>query len=258
MNKVLFCVLSISPLLATSCTQETPVERGTQRASKSATPKASEENTVTGTVVETMNAANYTYVQIESGSERIWAAAPEFKVEIGDQVTIPEGMAMHNYHSKTLDRDFEVVYFVPTVYSSSGDSLSQAASPHGMHAALAGHARTGTSKPAEIEFSGIEKPEGGKTVGELFANKAELSGQEVTLRGKVVKFNSQIMEKNWLHVQDGSGDDAAGTHDVTITTDATAKVGDTVLVRGPVVLDKDFGAGYKYAVLIENATITVE
>ncbi len=74
----------------------------------------------------------------------------------------------------------------------------------------------------------------------------------------MVKFTPRIMGKNWLHLQDGSGDTAAGTHDLTVTTNVTAKVGDTVLISGAVTLDKDFGEGYKYDVIIEDAKVTVE
>ncbi len=107
-----------------------------------------------------------------------------------------------------------------------------------------------------VEITGVAKAAGGKTVGEIFAATADLAGKEVLFRGKVVKFNSGIMGKNWLHVQDGSG--AAGTNDLTVTTDAVAKVGDTVLVKGVLGTDKDFGFGYKYAVIVEDAAITVE
>jgi hypothetical protein len=72
----------------------------------------------------------------------------------------------------------------------------------------------------------------------------------------VVKFSQQIMGKNWIHLQDGTG--AAGTNDLTVTTDGTANTGDTVVVTGVVTTDKDFGYGYKYDVILENATVTIE
>jgi len=112
--------------------------------------------------------------------------------------------------------------------------------------------------PANVDLSGIARPEGGKTIGEIYAEKAALAGKQVVLRAKVVKFNTQIMGKNWLHVRDGSGDAAQGTHDLTVTTDAAAKIGDTVLVSGKLHLDRDFGFGYKYDALIEGAKVTVE
>jgi hypothetical protein len=93
------------------------------------------------------------------------------------------------------------------------------------------------------------------TVAEVWAKRASLGGKPVTVRGKVVKFNGGIMGRNWLHIQDGSGKAEDGTHDLTMTSDAVAKVGDVVTLTGTVAVDKDFGAGYSYAVIVEGATI---
>jgi type IV pilus biogenesis protein CpaD/CtpE len=110
---------------------------------------------------------------------------------------------------------------------------------------------------ADVDLSGIAKADGGKTIAEVFAEKDALANQPVTFRGKVVKANPNIMGKNWLHVRDGSG--AEGTNDLTVTTAGDLpNVGDTVVVTGPVSLNKDFGMGYSYDVLIEDAQVTVE
>ena len=115
----------------------------------------------------------------------------------------------------------------------------------------------GSAAPApKFDFSKIVKPKDGKTVQEVYQEKAKLKGKRVTLRGKVVKYNEAIMGKNWLHLRDGTGKDP--TDDLTVTTQAKAKVGDTVLVEGTVTLDKDFGAGYKYDVIIEDAKVKIE
>jgi hypothetical protein len=109
----------------------------------------------------------------------------------------------------------------------------------------------------QVDLSGIARAEGGKTVAEVFAEKDQLAGQPVVVRGKVVKSNPGIMGKNWLHVRDGSG--AEGTNDLTVsTTGAAPAVGDTVLVKGPVSLNKDLGMGYVYDVIVEDAEVTVE
>jgi len=103
----------------------------------------------------------------------------------------------------------------------------------------------------------IEKAESG-TVADIFANKDKLAGKEVTVRGKVMKFSPMIMGRNWVHIQDGTGDAASGTNDLTVTTSDSVKVGDTVLVKGKLAANKDFGAGYSYDVIIEEAKVTVE
>lgn len=93
------------------------------------------------------------------------------------------------------------------------------------------------------------------SVAELYKDKAQLAGKQVKLHGKVVKVNNDIMNRNLLHLQDGSGDPALGTNDVTITSDDTATMGDEVSVTGTLVVDLDFGSGYTYPLLVEKATI---
>jgi hypothetical protein len=115
-----------------------------------------------------------------------------------------------------------------------------------------------TAQPAaEVDLAGVAKAEGGKTVAEVFAEKDALADQQVTVRGKIVKVNPNIMGTNWLHVRDGSGEE--GTNDLTVNTAGTVPgVGDTVLVTGKVALNKDFGMGYTYDVIVEDAEVTVE
>jgi len=218
----------------------------------SRSPVASES--LTGTVIETVNAAGYTYVHFDSGSEKVWAAAPEFVVDVGETVTISAPMPMRDYYSKTLDRTFELVYFVSRV-EVEGAERRPAEPGSGRHS----WDRTGrgaAASVAEVDVSGVEKAVGGNTIEELYAGKADLAGQEILVRGRVVKFLSGIMGKNWLHLRDGTG--VPGSDDLTVTTDAMVETGDTVLVRGRVAADKDFGYGYKYELIVEDAEITVE
>ncbi len=265
-------VLLVLPLMA--CNQNepapAPAPKKTAAAEKPApipnpTPaEAPAPAGISGTVVETMNAGGYTYVYVDNGSEKIWAAAPEFKVAVGDEVMVPEGMAMHNYHSQTLNRDFDVVYFVESVLNASSPTMAHSSA---MGSAMgggnmqipAGHpAINGSKAPESVDLTAIKKADGGMTIAEIYAAKADLSGKPVTLRAKVVKFSPQIMGTNWLHLQDGSGDLKTGNHDLTVTSNVEVKIGDTVLVTGPLTIDKDFGYGYKYDLIMENADVTVE
>ncbi len=207
----------------------------------------------TGKVVETMSTAGYTYVQVDTGKEKIWAAAPEFPVQVGDEVSVPMGAPMKNFQSKTLDRTFDIVYFVSGI-TAGGTAPATAKRP-------AAKMPGGMSKPVvtaskDMDFSGIVKPHDGKTVAEVYAEKEALAGNDVKVRGKVVKYSAMIMGKNWIHLQDGTG--TTGTNDLTITTTATAKVGDTILASGVLSVGKDFGAGYSYDVIIEDAVVVVE
>ena len=100
-------------------------------------------------------------------------------------------------------------------------------------------------------------PAGGMTIADVWAKREPLAGKSVTVHGKVVKFNGGIMGKNWFHLQDGTGNTSDGTHDLTVTTgeDVVVKVGDTVTVTGTLAIGKDFGAGYAYGAILENARL---
>src|SRR4029077_9763026 len=103
-----------------------------------------------------------------------------------------------------------------------------------------------TANTADVK---VPKADGAnaKTIAELWSGKDTLKGKPVVVRGKVVKSLSGIMGKNWIHLRDGSSD-----KDITVTTDAVANVGDVVVVSGVLSVDKDFGAGYTYPVIIED------
>jgi hypothetical protein len=212
----------------------------------------SPDGAVMGRVLETMNSGGYTYVRVDSGQGEIWAATPEFSVQSGDEVVVPRGMPMRDFQSNTLKRTFDLIYFVGSidVKGRASAGMDPAKMPQG-HPSIG----QGGQEPA-IKVSGIERADGGKTVSEIYDGKEALDGREVLVRGQVVKFNSNVMGKNWLHLRDGTGSDT--TNDLTVTTEASARVGDVVLVKGVLALDKDFGFGYKYDILMENATVVVE
>jgi hypothetical protein len=218
-------------------------------ASETAPQPAGE--TFAGTVAETMDAGGYTYVRVESDTGEIWAASGQFAVAVGDRVTVPLEMAMENFHSDTLDRDFAVIYFAQRI-AREGEDPAAAIMP-------AGHPPvTASASRGSVDLPDVEPIEGGVTVGEIWADREQLAGSSVTVRGQVVKFNGGILGTNWIHIQDGTGDPEAGTHDVTVTSKAAASVGDIITVSGPVVVDQDFGAGYRYPVLIKDAVLVIQ
>jgi len=205
-----------------------------------------------GKVVETMNSGGYTYVRVDDGTKKTWAAAPPFTVSVGDRVAVPDGLPMENFESKTLGRTFDVIYFVPEVkVFGAAAGKDQVIAAHGG----ANHA-AGTTDKLPVDLSNIKKAAGGQTVGELFAQRTALEGKDVAVRGRVVKFTPAVMGKNWLHVQDGTGN--TGSNDLTVSTTASAAVGNIVLVRGKLGINRDIGAGYHYDVIIEGGSVTVE
>lgn len=225
-------------------------------AASAAPAVAAQANLLEGKVVETMNAASYTYVQVETGGQKVWAAAPQFSVKAGDTVSIGDARPMPNYHSKTLNRTFDVVYFSGDV-RVNGQRPAQDAAAAPSADLPAGHPAPGVKAgPAAPDLSGIKKAANGQTVAEIYADKAKLTGKPVAVRGRVVKFNAMIMGKNWIHIRDGSG--AEGTNDLTLTTLDKAKVGDLVVITGELKANRDFGGGYRYPLIVEDAKVAVE
>jgi len=234
-----------------------------------------------GKVAEVVDAAGYTYVRVENGSEQKWVAIPSTKIEIGEEVAFADGLVMPNFHSKALNKDFEEVVFcsgivgrepapapaMPPAMAAPGETAQPPAGDSNTFAqalqaedGVPGGAPAGPgSAKAVVPFEAIKvekaTAENGVTVNELFEKTADLNGKPVAVRGQVVKVSKNIMGKNWVHLQDGTGDPSKNTHDLVVTTAATPAMGDIVTVAGKVEANKDFGSGYKYDVILEDVEI---
>jgi hypothetical protein len=197
---------------------------------------------IQGEVLETQSVDSYTYLRLKTRDGEVWAAVPSTTVTKGAQVTIGSTTTMRNFESRTLKKSFETIVFGQIV-----DPNAKAAAQHGTSAAA----------PATTAVAKVAKASGpdARTVAEVVAGKAVLNTKTVRVRAQVVKVNLGIMGKNWLHLQDGSGSAALGTHDILVTTQDRAAVGDVVTARGKVRTDLNLGGGYAYAVLIEDATL---
>jgi hypothetical protein len=205
---------------------------------------------ITGKVLETMESGGYTYVYLQQKKgKKIWVAFPKAKVRVGKQVSLFAGGEFKNFKSKTLNRTFDRIIFslgpVPK-NGAKGGKPQQMAMPGGSMEAMV--------PPENIK---IDKASGANayTVAELFAQKGKLSGKKVVVKGKVVKVSQSIMQRNWVHLQDGTGSAEKKNHDLVVTMTALPADGQIVTVTGTLMKDKDFGMGYKYDVIIESADI---
>ena len=249
-----------------SKTEENQAATTTQDSEQvAASAPAADPNVWRGTVAETMDSGGYTYALLDMDDTQKWVAGPVTTVAVGDKVIMSAGMEMRNFKSNSMDRTFDVIYFVAAIEPDDGhshaadgshDSTPAAKPQGGMPGMMGGGGSSGHTTTDVAGVEGVDKAAGGVTVAEIYGQSADLANQSVTLRGRVVKFTPNIMGTNWIHVQDGTGSE--GTHDLTVTTSATVQVGDLVVIKGAVTVNKDFGAGYRYAVIIENADITVE
>jgi len=195
---------------------------------------------VSGKVVETMNSGGYTYVLVDKDGAKTWVALPQSAITVSSEITCQPGMEMNNFKSPSLNRTFERI-----VFSGGIAPVGPVAAP------------TPAAAPAPAEAITVSKAEGAnaQTVGEIFEKKDALANKPVAVQGKVVKVSRGIMGKNWLHLQDGTGSQAAGTNDLVVTTDALPEIGAVVAIKGNLSRERDFGAGYFYDVIIENAEV---
>jgi hypothetical protein len=216
-------------------------------AGSSSAKNPSSEINHSGKVIETMSSGGYTYAQLEKEGKKTWVAFPTLETRVGETLSFTGCIDMSGFQSKTLNRKFDTIYFCgsPNVKSSTTKAPGKT-SP--------GSAGAATSTAKNVN---VEKATGANayTVSEIFTKADKLKGKQIVVRGQVVKVSTGIMNKNWIHLQDGTGSKNDKTNDLVITSSEVPSEGDVVTASGTVAKDKDFGSGYKYNVIIEKASI---
>lgn len=201
---------------------------------------------ITGKVVETKTSGDYTYVNLEKDGKKIWAAFPVMSFSVGQEVSAIGCTPMMNFQSKTLNRTFDKIMFCNKPLTPAEAELL---SKKSMGSNVA------TPVSSEKIVIGEVKGENVHTVAECYAQSADLDTKPVTVKGKVMKVSSGIMGRNWIHLQDGTGEASRKNNDLVVTSKDRPKVGDVVTISGTLFRNKDFGSGYKYNVIVEGATI---
>ncbi len=196
-------------------------------------------------VTEVIQGSSYTYLQVKENMMDRWVAVSRQDVSKGDVYYYDSALQMSDFHSKEIDRTFDVIYFVNQISKTPLGEVS--AMPQG---SMPAHSGKVAVSDAEVE---ITKAEGELTIAEVFDNRADYAAQIFEIRGAVVKVNNQVMGKNWVHIQDGTG--TGGAFDLTITTQADVSVGEEVTFKGKLTLNKDFGAGYSYELIMEDGEL---
>ncbi len=191
-------------------------------------------------VKEKKDTDKYSYMKVTEGGETFWIAATVIDVEPDDTLYFSQATEMKDFHSKTFDQTFETILFVEDITKNHGQQKMTAQK----------HPEIKTQKDKKID---VEPAKNGITIKELYENKKSYDGETVRIRGEVTKFNPNILNKNWLHIQDGTG--TKENFDLTVTTQDFVNVGDVVTVEGTVALDQDFGAGYTYDVILVEGEI---
>jgi hypothetical protein len=229
----LFILLSGIILIAASCKP------------KSAADENLAPNVHKATAEEVIQTSNYTYIRVSEDDKEIWIAITKREVEQGKSYYYEPGIEMNNFVSKELKRTFPSILFVDKFSDQPiVAKITMADSLKGKQAAV------------PKEGLKVDPAKGGITIAELYANRDSYAGKTIKIRGEVVKYTADIMNTNWVHIQDGTN--SAGSFDLTITTGDVTKMGDVVTFEGIVALKKDFGAGYYYEVIVENAKLLTQ
>jgi hypothetical protein len=207
---------------------------------------ATQSGSIQGEVLEVNDVESYTYLRLKTKDGEQWAAIAKTQIKKGTKATIENVMVMNNFESKSLKKKFETIYFGNLAGSGSAMPSSNGM-PNG-HPSI--------SKAMETQDVHVPKATGtnARTVMEIITKANELKDKPVLVRGKVVKYNPGIMGKNWIHLRDGTGSAAEVTNDVLVTSTSEVKLGDVVTAKGFVRTDKNFGSGYAYKVILEEAT----
>lgn len=199
-------------------------------------------------IVEVVQTSQYTYLLVEEGDIKSWLAVPRMQAEAGKTYYYQGGMLMKNFVSKELGRTFENIIFLESIHTDREEVGKVKTMPES-------HTEKSTSGKAGLDKLDInvEVAKGGITIADLFSNMDSYDGKIVKIKGQVTKFSDSIMKRNWIHLQDGT--DHNGAYDMTITSDIFVKVGDIVTIEGKIALNKDFGYGYFYEVIMEEGVL---
>jgi len=193
-------------------------------------------------VNEVKQAKVYTYLYVTENDEEYWMAIAKNDVDEGEVLYFTQSLEMKDFDSKDLDQKFDKIYFVDKVSRTPITSM-----PAMMRKNPHDNVKTGAK-----DDIAVTPAEGGVTIEQLFSDKTQYGGKSIKIKGQVVKYNPEIMGRNWVHIQDGTNFE--NNFDLTITTNDVVKVGDVVTFQGKITLNKDFGAGYAYDVVMEEAS----
>jgi len=217
-----------------------------------ATSAPADDGSLRGKLLERIDAGSYSYLRLAASSGEVWAAVPITGVAVGASVTVEQPIWMQDFEGKAIGRKFPRIAFG----TLSGAAPSRpAAAAATLPSSFVHPPREAGTDPGKIAVERLAGPSG-QTIEQVFARRASLAGKQVGVRGKVVKVTSGVLGQNWVHLRDGTG--SSGSDDLLVTTTDDCKVGDVVTARGTARTDQDFGAGYKYPVLIEGASLQLK
>ena len=190
-------------------------------------------------IKEILPTQKYVYLKVsENSGEEYWIATLKQEVKIGETYMYTGGLLKTDFKSIEHNRVFDKLYLVNNIVPANhGDQVTLSAS----------------TEQDELDLKSSEKTvrKGSVSISDIVSNPKKYKGKIIQVTGKCVKVNANIMERNWMHLKDGSNDD----YDFVVTSDKAVPVGHTITFKGKLTLNKDFGADYKYDIILENGVL---
>lgn len=203
-------------------------------------PMSSDPNAWHQTIIkEVLNSNRYTYLDVEENGNRYWLATSKGEFIPGQQLRYRGGLLKTNFKSEEHDRIFEKLYLVSQIQVQGTASVTPPAT---------------SASPGPVKAVDPSTIKGVTTIKEIIQNPSKYKDQSVKILGMVTKINPNIMNRNWIHVQDGSAD----RYDFVLTSSSTIPAGHQVVFEGIIRLNVDFGAGYSYDIIMEDAKFSLK
>lgn len=191
-------------------------------------------------VAEVIHGNQYSYMRVVEDMDLRWVAVSRQDISKGETYYYDTQLEMNDFHSREIDRTFDAIYFINQISKTPFMSDITAGPQHSGKIQIIRENEISIAKNAEE-----------LTIAQIFGEPASYSEKTVEIRGVVVKVNAGIMGKNWIHIQDGTGTDS--NYNLTVTTQEMAGLNQEVTFRGVIAVNKDFGSGYFYEVIMEDA-----
>lgn len=190
-------------------------------------------------IKEVLPTEKYVYLLVEEqGQEDYWISTLKKEVNVGGVYFYKDGLLKTNFESKEYNRTFDKIYLVSNIVPAN-------------HAGQQSTSTSKTNTKPVIQDAGKIEVEGSVKIAEIVKDPKKFENKEVQLSGQVTKINPNIMGRNWIHIDDGSQED----FDMVITSNQMIPEGNIVTMTGTVRLNKDFGAGYRYDIIVEDGKV---
>lgn len=198
-------------------------------------------------VEEAYPTSKYLYLRVKEGDRAYWLATRNSEVKVGEVYYYNEALVRANFESKEMERVFDTLYLVTQLVSEAHGAAMKPKEKIALPPKLG----DSKSKMEEFHTNGNYRDATEVTLGELLSNPEKLEGKMVEIQGVCLKINTGILGRNWIHVQDQNDSEKK----VVVTSQWEASPGDEIKVRALVALNKDFGAGYTYDVILEEGIL---